>query len=178
MKVKSLEIPEILLITPNVYDDERGYFFEFFNQEKFNKCTGLNEKFVQDNISYSKKGVLRGLHYQESPMQQGKLIGVLSGEIYDVAVDIRQNSTSHGKWIKERLSESNKKLLWIPPGFAHGFYTLSENTTLLYKTTNYYSAKHEKTIKWNDKNINIEWGFKEGPILSHKDRNGQDLIIK
>ena len=176
MNVKSLKIPEILLITPEIHNDERGCFFEFFNQEKFNKCTGLNEKFVQDNISVSKKGVLRGLHFQEKPMEQGKLVGVLSGEIFDVAVDIRKESPFYGNWISVKLSFANNNLLWIPPGFAHGFYTLENQTTVIYKTTNYYSSSHEKTLNWSDKNLGIQWNLDSEPILSKKDSNGQHFI--
>lgn len=177
MNVKSLKIPEVLLITPDIHNDERGYFFEFFNENKFNECTGLSEKFVQDNISFSKRGVLRGLHFQENPMEQGKLVGVISGEVFDVAVDIRRNSPSYGKWIIEKISSSNKRLLWIPPGFAHGFYTLTDNALLLYKTTNFYSANHEKTIMWNDKNLNIQWNLSSEPILSKKDMSGEDFVL-
>tara|TARA_B100001093_G_C26292715_1_gene785960 strand:- start:37 stop:582 length:546 start_codon:yes stop_codon:yes gene_type:complete len=177
MNIKSLKIPEVLLITPDIHNDERGYFFEFFNENKFNECTGLSEKFVQDNISFSKKGVLRGLHFQKNPMEQGKLVGVISGEVFDVAVDIRRNSPSYGQWIVEKISSSNKRLLWIPPGFAHGFYTLTDNTVLLYKTTNFYSANHEKTIMWNDKNLNIQWDLSSEPILSKKDMSGEEFSL-
>ena len=172
MIVKQLDIPDILLIKPSLYEDDRGFFYEFFNQKKFNLQTGLDISFVQDNISYSKKGVLRGLHFQVSPMQQGKLVSVISGKVIDVVVDIRENSKTYGKYIKETLSCENKKMLWIPQGFAHGFYTLSENTIFLYKTTNFYSKEHEKILIWNDKSLNIDWGIKGNPIISYKDKNG------
>tara|TARA_B100001093_G_scaffold494936_1_gene538870 strand:+ start:73 stop:606 length:534 start_codon:yes stop_codon:yes gene_type:complete len=177
MIVKKLDIPDVLLLSPSVHEDSRGFLFELFNQREFNLQTGLDINFVQDNISNSKKGVLRGLHYQESPMEQGKLVSVINGAVHDVAVDIRKNSSSYGKWVMEKLTSKNKRQLWIPPGFAHGFYSLNEETTVLYKTTNFYSSAHEKTIKWDDKNLKIEWGLKSDPIISNKDKEGENLII-
>jgi len=175
MIVEPLSISDVLLIKPSLYDDHRGSFYEFFNQKEFNTKTDLDINFVQDNISYSKQGVLRGLHYQVSPMQQGKLVGVLNGEVIDVVVDIRKNSKTYGKYIKEIISSKNKKQLWIPPGFAHGFYTLSENTIFFYKTTNFYSKEHEKTLVWNDASLNIDWGIVGKPITSKKDTSGQPI---
>ena len=136
MKISKTKFDDILTIHPNIYSDERGFFLESFNEKWLSKYLGNNIKFVQDNISFSKRGVLRGLHYQESPMEQGKLVSVINGAVHDVAVDIRKNSSSYGKWVMEKLTSKNKRQLWIPPGFAHGFYSLNEETTVLYKTTN------------------------------------------
>ena len=142
MKAISLKIPDVKLIEPDVFEDERGFFFESFNQQKFNEAIGLDVTFVQDNHSKSKKGVLRGLHYQDEPFAQGKLVRVICGEVFDVAVDIRKDSTTYGQWVSEILSGDNKKQLWIPEGFAHGFLTLSDMAEFLYKTTNFYSFNH------------------------------------
>jgi len=171
MKVTSLKIPDIKLIEPDVFEDERGFFYESFNQKKFNEMVGRNITFVQDNHSKSKKGVLRGLHYQKEPFSQGKLIRVTSGKIFDVAVDVRKNSKTYGKYISEILSEENKRLLWIPEGFAHGFLTLSEEADLLYKTTNFYSKKHEIKIKFDSVLIGINWPI-EPTCVSSDDLNG------
>ena len=157
MNVKSLKIPEVLLITPDIHNDERGYFFEFFNENKFNECTGLSEKFVQDNISFSKRGVLRGLHFQENPMEQGKLVGVISGEVFDVAVDLRECSPTFLRWHAEVLSESNHKTFVIPEGFAHGFQTLTENCELLYLHTAAYEPKAEAGLNALDDQLSVEW---------------------
>lgn len=175
MKVTPLKIPEVKLIEPEVFSDERGFFYESFNQKQFNDAVGQETTFVQDNQSKSKRGVLRGLHYQEQPLAQGKLVRVISGEVFDVAVDIRENSATYGQWVAEILSGSNKKQLWIPEGFAHGFLTLSDTAELLYKTTNFYSPEHEACILWNDKSINIKWPFDFEPLLSNKDNLGKDL---
>ena len=166
MKVTPLKIPEVKLIEPEVFSDERGFFYESFNQKQFNDAVGQEVIFVQDNQSTSKKGVLRGLHYQEQPLAQGKLVRVIFGEVFDVAVDIRENSATYGQWVAEILSGSNKKQLWIPEGFAHGFLTLTDDTEFLYKTTNFYSKKHERTIHWKRNDFDINW-----PTV------GADLVI-
>ena len=173
MKVRSLSIPDVLLIEPKVFRDERGFFFESFNQSEFEKETNLSPVFVQDNHSRSIKGVLRGLHYQLPPKPQDKLVRVVQGEIFDVVVDIRKKSSTFGHWVGEILSEKNKKQIWIPKGFAHGFVAISDNTEVVYKTTDYYRPEYERCILWNDPKLNINWnlnGIK--PILSSKDREG------
>jgi dTDP-4-dehydrorhamnose 3,5-epimerase len=157
MKFASLTIPDIKLLVPEVYYDKRGFFLESFNEKLFNSSVNGNFHFVQDNHSKSKKGVLRGMHYQVYPFEQGKLVRVISGEVYDVALDIRPDSATYGKWVSEILSAENNKQLWIPPGFAHGFLTLSNEAELLYKTTNYYSKENERLIKFNDTRFNIKW---------------------
>jgi dTDP-4-dehydrorhamnose 3,5-epimerase len=172
LKVTSTAIPDVLVIEPKVFGDERGFFYESFNQRTFNDATGLNETFVQDNHSRSVQGVLRGLHYQLPPKAQGKLVRVIRGEVWDVAVDIRQNSSTFGKWVGIELSEHNQKQLWIPPGFAHGFIVISECADFLYKTTNYYSPENEKCIAWNDCSLNISWPQNIMPNLSKKDSKG------
>lgn len=169
MKVTTLHIPDVLIIEPQVFSDDRGFFFESFNQERLEKLIGRPFNFVQDNHSKSEKGVLRGLHYQLKPNIQGKLIRVVQGEVFDVAVDLRKSSATFGKWVGEVISADNKKLMWIPEGFAHGFLTLSESATFLYKTTNYYSQKDEQSIRWDDESINIQWPIKN-PLLSPKDK--------
>jgi len=175
MKLTHLNIPEVIVIEPDIYEDERGFFYEAFNQKEFNQLLGQEICFVQDNHSQSTKGVLRGLHYQEPPLSQAKLIRVLSGEIFDVAVDIRKNSENYGHWVSEILSDDNKKQIWIPEGFAHGFLVLSDKAEIIYKTTNYYSPVHERCIKYNDARINIMWPKMNEYILSRKDLNGQGL---
>ena len=152
-----------------MFFDERGFFLESFNLSKFNEALNLDVHFVQDNHSYSKKGVLRGLHYQLAPKAQGKLVRVIQGEVFDVAVDLRQSSPTFGKWAGEILSADNKKQLWIPEGFAHGFLTLSDTAELLYKTTDFYSKDHEQAIIWDDKTIGIDWPMKD-VSLSSKDK--------
>ena len=169
MKVTPLYIPDVLLIEPEIFGDDRGYFFESFNQENFKKVTGKKINFVQDNHSKSIKGVLRGLHYQLPPKAQGKLVRVTQGEVFDVVVDLRQTSVTFGKWIGEILSAENKKQIWIPEGFAHGFLTLSDTAEFLYKTTNFYSLEHERSISWNDPNIGINWPD-INIVLSAKDK--------
>jgi dTDP-4-dehydrorhamnose 3,5-epimerase len=172
MKATPLAIPEVILFEPTVFTDERGFFFESFNHKKFEEAVGYGVNFVQDNHSKSTKGVLRGLHYQLPPMAQGKLVRVTQGEVFDVAVDIRKDSSTFGKWVGERLSAENKKQLWIPEGFAHGFLTLSDTAEFLYKVTNYYSTEHEQCIVWDDPNIGIDWTLQEQPQLSEKDQQG------
>lgn len=169
MKVTPSHIADVLLIEPEIFGDDRGFFFESFNQENFKKVTGKKINFVQDNHSKSIKGVLRGLHYQLPPKAQGKLVRVTQGEVFDVVVDLRQTSVTFGKWIGEILSAENKKQIWIPEGFAHGFLTLSDTAEFLYKTTNFYSLEHEHSIIWNDPNIGINWPD-INIVLSAKDK--------
>ena len=169
MKVIPLAIPDVMLIEPKVFGDERGFFYESFNQAAFNEATGLDVTFVQDNHSKSAQNVLRGLHYQLPPKAQGKLVRVLAGEVFDVAVDIRKNSPTYGRWVGEHLSAANKRQMWIPPGFAHGFVVLSESAEFLYKTTSYYAPEYERSISWNDPELGIEWPLMGEPLLSGKD---------
>lgn len=170
MNITSTSIPDVLLIEPKVFGDERGFFFESFNQKTFEEATGLKRGFVQDNHSKSQKGVLRGLHYQLPPMAQGKLVRVVQGEVFDVAVDIRKSSPTFGKWVGALLSADNKAQFWIPEGFAHGFITLSDTAEFLYKTTSYYSPEHEGSIIWNDPLLGIDWPQIDiEPSLSKKD---------
>ena len=176
MKATRLEIPEVILFEPKVFGDERGFFYESFNQQKFNELSGLNVQFVQDNHSKSQKGVLRGLHYQLPPKAQGKLVRVVQGEVFDVAVDIRKSSPTFGQWVSAILSAENKQQLWIPEGFAHGFLTLSETAEFLYKTTDYFAPQYERCIRWDDPTIAIEWPIAEAPILSGKDQQGLALL--
>ena len=157
MKVTPTRIPDVLIIEPKVFGDERGFFFESFNQKAFNDAVGQEIAFVQDNHSKSAKNVLRGLHYQLPPKVQGKLVRVIHGEVFDVAVDIRKGSATYGQWIGEVLSAENKLQIWIPPGFAHGFLTLSETADFLYKTTDYYYPENERCILWNDKDLQVDW---------------------
>ncbi len=169
MKVTPLAIPDVLLIEPRVFGDERGFFYESFNQQRFNEVTGLDLQFVQDNHSKSAKNVLRGLHYQLSPRAQGKLVRVVAGEVFDVAVDIRKNSPTFGQWVGQHLSADNMRQLWIPPGLAHGFLVLSESAEFLYKTTDYYAPELERGIIWNDPDLAIEWPIEGAPALSGRD---------
>ena len=172
IKIKPLFIPDVVLIEPQVFNDERGFFFESFNQKEFNEVIRQKITFVQDNHSRSFKNVIRGLHYQEEPFQQAKLVRVIYGEVWDVAVDIRKNSPTYGLWVSEILSAKNKKQLWIPEGFAHGFCVLSEFAELTYKVNQYYSKEHEKTINWKDNKFKIEWPIDNTKaILSLKDKN-------
>ena len=168
MKVTPLDIPDVLLIEPKVFEDDRGFFFESFNLNEFRKATSLDVSFAQDNHSKSVKGVLRGLHYQIPPYAQGKLVRVIQGEVFDVAVDIRKSSPTFGKYVSQILSAENKKQLWIPEGFAHGFLTLSETSEFLYKTTNFYNSKFERSIIWSDETLKISWP-REKILLSSKD---------
>jgi len=170
MKVTPTRISDVLIIEPKVFGDDRGFFFESFNQKAFNEAVGQDITFVQDNHSKSAKNVLRGLHYQRPPKAQGKLVRVILGEVFDVAVDLRKDSRTHGQWVGEILSAENKKQFWIPPGFAHGFLTLSETAEFLYKSTDYYSPEHEQCIAWNDSTIAVDWRLTGTPVLSPKDR--------
>ena len=171
MKITNSTIDEVKIFEPKVFHDERGFFFESFNKKFFQESINYEIEFVQDNHSKSSKGVLRGLHYQLDPFAQGKLVRVISGEVFDVAVDIRVNSKDFGKWFGAKLSADNKKQLWIPKGFAHGFLTLSDSAEFLYKTTNFYNKNSERSIIWNDPDINIDWGSEVAPIVSIKDKN-------
>ena len=171
MKVTDTRIPDVKIIEPTVFEDERGFFFESFNHKKFEEAIGREVSFVQDNHSKSVKGVLRGLHYQLPPHAQGKLVRVVQGEVFDVAVDIRKSSPTFGQWVAEVLSAENKKQLWIPEGFAHGFLALSETAEFLYKTTDYYAALYEKSIDWNDQALNVAWPLVGNPNISEKDKN-------
>jgi len=174
MQVVKTAISEVLILEPQVFGDERGFFFESFNQHRFASLTGVNTEFVQDNHSKSAANVLRGLHYQiQQP--QGKLVRVVAGEVFDVAVDLRRKSATFGKWVGVVLSAENKRQLWVPPGFAHGFLVLKEGTEFLYKTTDYYAPQHERCIRWDDPAIGIEWPLAEAPVLSAKDQQGLDL---
>ena len=175
MKVTPTAIPEVLIIEPEVFGDARGFFYESFNQKAFNEATGTNYQFVQDNHSRSSKDVLRGLHYQiQQP--QGKLVRVVRGAVFDVAVDIRKSSPTFGQWVGVELSEDNHRQLWVPPGFAHGFLVTSESAEFLYKTTDYYAPEHERCIAWNDPALGIQWRLAAGPSLSAKDMQGKFLI--
>ena len=164
---KRLSIPDIMLVEPQSFPDDRGFFFESFKESEF-LSGGIDKKFVQDNFSHSIRGVIRGLHFQKTPKAQAKLVSVLKGEIFDVAVDIRKNSPTYGKWVSEILSENNHKLLYIPEGFAHGFCVLSEEADVLYKVSNEYSPEHEDGIIWNDPKLNIDWPISK-PIVSSND---------
>lgn len=174
MDVIQTTIPDVLIIEPKVFGDERGFFLESFNQKTFREQTGVTAEFVQDNHSRSAKNVLRGLHYQVK-QTQGKLVRVVLGEVYDVAVDIRQSSPTFGQWTGCLLSEANKRQFWVPPGFAHGFVVLSETADFLYKTTDYYAPEHERSILWNDPQLDIDWKITDKPVLSAKDRAGIPL---
>lgn len=171
MNVIKTAIPDVLIFEPKVFGDERGFFFESFNHKQFEEAVGYPVTFVQDNHSKSSKGVLRGLHYQLSPHAQGKLVRCIAGEVFDVAVDIRKSSPTFGLWVGVHLSDENKRQLWIPEGFAHGFVTLSETAEFLYKTTNYYAPQSEGCLKWNDTQINIAWPLND-VLLSGKDQQG------
>ena len=173
MKVIETALPDVLLLEPRVFEDERGHFFESYNKKTL-KDLGIDYEFVQDNHSRSKKGVLRGLHYQVQ-QPQGKLVRVIEGEVFDVAVDIRKSSPTFGKWVGFNLSAANKRIAWIPPGFAHGFLVLSDTAEFLYKTTDYWAAEHERCIHWSDRNLAIIWPFREPPIVSYKDQGGLSL---
>ena len=174
MKATPLAIPEVILLEPKVFGDDRGFFFESFNQAKFEAAIGRHATFVQDNHSRSVKNVLRGLHYQiQQP--QGKLVRVVQGKVFDVAVDIRQSSPTFGQWVGEILSAENKRQMWVPEGFAHGFVVLSDTAECLYKTTDYYAPEHERCIIWNDPGIGIQWPLDGEAVLSIKDQQGKSL---
>lgn len=174
MKATPTAIPEVMVIEPKVFGDARGFFFESFNLQTFREATGTNVNFVQDNHSRSAKGVLRGLHYQiQQP--QGKLVRVVRGAVFDVAVDIRKSSPTFGQWVGAELTEDNHKQLWVPAGFAHGFLVLSDSADFLYKTTEYYAPAHERCIAWNDASLAIDWPSGVSPLLSAKDQAGAPL---
>jgi dTDP-4-dehydrorhamnose 3,5-epimerase len=174
MKVTRTEIPEVLVLEPRVHQDERGFFLESYNRRTFEGATGLSVDFVQDNTSFSVRNVLRGLHYQiRDP--QGKLVQVMAGEIFDVAVDLRRSSPTFGKWVGVTLTGAGHRMIWIPQGFAHGYIVLSEHAILFYKTTDYYAPEHERTIVWNDESLAIRWPLEGQPILSDKDRRGSSF---
>jgi dTDP-4-dehydrorhamnose 3,5-epimerase len=175
MNIIDTEIPEVKIFEPKVFGDERGFFFESFNQKVFEEAVGRKVDFVQDNHSKSVKGVLRGMHYQLPPMAQGKLVRVVQGEVFDVAVDIRKSSPTFGKWVGVNLSAENKRQMWIPEGFAHGFLTLSETAEFLYKATNFYSPIHEASFKWKDSAINVQWPCVENITVSKKDQEAVDF---
>ncbi|EPG7578464.1 dTDP-4-dehydrorhamnose 3,5-epimerase [Providencia huaxiensis] len=175
MKIINTDIPDVKIIEPQIFSDKRGFFMETWNQKKFEELvTGKPTSFVQDNHSKSKKGILRGLHYQ-TENTQGKLVRVISGEVFDVAVDIRKNSPTFGQWVGLYLSAENKRQLWIPEGFAHGFYVTSEEAEFSYKCTDYYNPEFEVSLLWSDQILNVEWPLKSRPILSNKDINGVPL---
>lgn len=175
MKIIDTTIPEVKIIEPLVFGDERGFFMETWNQKKFEELvTGKATAFVQDNHSKSKKGILRGLHYQ-TENTQGKLVRVVSGQVFDVAVDIRKDSRTFGQWVGVLLSAENKRQLWVPEGFAHGFYVTSEEAEFVYKCTDYYNPKAEHSISWNDSDIGIEWPISKAPLLSEKDKLGKKI---
>jgi dTDP-4-dehydrorhamnose 3,5-epimerase len=171
MEVIETELKGLFVLKPKVFEDERGYFYESYNQNLF-KQAGINFDFVQDNQSLSQKGVLRGLHFQNPPHAQGKLVRVITGSVYDVAVDIRKDSTTYGKWFGLELNEKNKWMMFVPPGFAHGFLTLENNTIFSYKCTNFYNKASEDCLLWNDKDLNVNWNF-DKPLLSAKDLEGK-----
>jgi dTDP-4-dehydrorhamnose 3,5-epimerase len=171
MKVTPTSIPDVLVIEPQVFGDARGYFYECFNARKFRDLAGLEPSFLQDNHSRSAKGVLRGLHYQIR-QPQGKLVRVVAGEVFDVAVDIRKNSPSFGQWVGQTLSAENKKQLWIPAGFAHGFLVVSDYAEFLYKTTDYWAPEYERCIMWNDPDLAVHWPIEGNPSLSARDAKG------
>ena len=171
MKITPTKIPDVLIIDPKVFGDDRGFFYESFNKKSFEEAAGVTTDFVQDNHSKSSKGVLRGLHYQIK-QPQGKLVRVVSGEVLDVAVDIRKSSDTFGQWEGVILSAENKRQLWVPEGFAHGFVVLSESAEFLYKTTDYYAPEFERCIHWNDSLLSIDWQYSADPLVSDKDASG------
>lgn len=174
MQATRLDIPAVILFEPRVFGDDRGFFFESYRRSAFLEATGLDVDFVQDNHSKSAKGVLRGLHYQiQQP--QGKLVRVVQGEVFDVAVDLRRSSPTFGAWVGVHLSAQNKRQLWVPPGFAHGFVTLSDTAEFLYKTTDYYAPEHERSLAWNDPQVGICWPLEGEPLLSAKDQQAPGL---
>jgi dTDP-4-dehydrorhamnose 3,5-epimerase len=174
MKVIPTSIPDVLVLEPKVFGDARGFFYESYNRRIFAEATGLDPDFVQDNHSRSARGVLRGLHYQIR-QPQGKLVRVVVGEVFDVAVDLRRNSPTFGRWVGEYLSAENKRMMWVPEGFAHGFIVISDHAEFLYKTTDYYAPEHERCIRWDDPSIGIEWPLAGQPQLSGKDMQGMAL---
>lgn len=175
MNATELAIPGVFVLEPKVFGDERGFFYESFNANVFEQLMGRSTDFVQDNHSRSSRGVLRGLHFQLAPKAQAKLVRVVQGEIFDVAVDVRPESKTFGQWVSQSLSAENKKQMWIPEGFAHGFLTMSETAEVLYKTNGLYAPEFERCVIWNDASIGIEWPMTEGLVISEKDRAGQAL---
>ena len=175
MKTQALRIPGVVVFTPTVFGDERGLFMESYNARAFAEAIGYEPEFVQDNHSKSQRGVLRGLHYQLAPHAQGKLVRVVTGAVFDVAVDLRRRSSTFGQWVGQVLSADNRHQLWIPPGFAHGFLTLTDTAEFLYKTTAYYAPASERAVVWNDPAIGIEWPIAGEPLVSEKDREGMAL---
>lgn len=175
MRIYDTEIKEVKIIDPMVFSDDRGFFFESFNQKKFNEIINREVNFVQDNHSFSQKNTLRGIHYQLPPFAQGKLVRVTQGEVFDIAVDLRRSSPSFGKSTGIILNDQNNLQFWVPEGFGHGFVVLSETATFLYKTTNYYDKESERSIIWNDPDLNIPWGLSK-PLISEKDREGKKFI--
>ena len=174
MNVVKCDLQDVLILEPKVFGDERGLFYESYNERDFATETDIKTRFVQDNHSRSAKNVLRGLHYQIK-QPQGKLIRVTAGEVFDVAVDIRRSSPTFGKWTTARLSGENRRMLWVPPGFAHGFLVISDSAEVLYKTTEYWAAQYERCIVWNDPDLNVPWPLDGEPTLSQKDRAGLPL---
>ncbi len=175
MKIIPTKIPDVLIIEPKVFGDDRGFFYESFNKKAFKAATGITTEFVQDNHSKSTQGVLRGLHYQLK-QPQGKLVRVISGVVLDVAVDIRRASATFGQWVGVELSAKNKRQLWLSPGFAHGFIVLSDAAEFLYKTTDYYAPEYERCIRWNDADLAIDWQCQSEPLVSEKDAQGVDFV--
>ncbi len=176
MKVTPGALPEVLILEPRVFGDERGFFLESYNQRVFREAAGIDANFVQDNHSRSARNVLRGLHYQLK-QAQGKLVRVVAGEVFDVAVDLRRSSPRYGRWAGLHLSAENKRMLWIPAGFAHGFLALRDATEVLYKTTDYYAPEYERCVLWNDPDIGIDWPLTGVPLISEKDRSGVALKL-
>jgi len=175
MNLQLFEIEGLALLKPRIFSDDRGFFFESFNQDNFNKTIGKEIKFVQDNHSFSTKKVLRGIHFQLPPFAQGKLVRVIDGEVLDVAVDLRRNSKTFGKWVSVILNSSENHQFWIPEGFGHGFAVISETAHFLYKTTNYYNKNSEGSIIWNDSTLNIDWGITD-PIINNKDSSAKTFL--
>ena len=175
MNVVPSTLPDVLILEPQVFGDERGFFYESYNAREFAEKTGINAQFVQDNHTRSAKNVLRGLHYQIK-QPQGKLVRVSGGEVFDVVVDLRKSSSTFGQWTAIALSAANKRMLWIPPGFAHGFLVISEYAEFLYKTTDYWAPAHERYIAWNDPQLNISWPLQGAPLLSAKDQHGVPFV--
>lgn len=176
MKVERTAIADVLILEPKVFGDARGFFFESYNRKAFARATGLDPEFVQDNHSSSARNVLRGLHYQLR-QAQGKLVRVTAGEIWDVAVDLRRGSTSFGRWVGTNLDAVARRMMWVPPGFAHGFLVLSESADVQYKTTDYYAPEHERTLQWNDPALGIPWPLVGEPVLAEKDTQGMLLAV-
>ena len=174
MKAIPTSIPDVIVIEPAVFGDARGFFFESWNERAFDQIVGRTVRFVQDNHSASARNVLRGLHYQVR-QAQGKLVRVAAGEVFDVAVDLRRSSPTFGRWVGERLSAANRRMMWVPEGFAHGFLVLSESAEFLYKTTDYYAPEHERTLLWNDPRLGIDWPLEGAPVLKPKDAAGTPL---